>query len=98
MENNSLYAQLTNLMNDARAGKITVGKFTEKAEELYGVKLPELGTDTLSSMADACYSLKESGLPLLEYYKRVEEILNALTILDTEYVVEKFAESGRLTI
>lgn len=90
--------RITELMNLARAGKITVGGFAKRAEEHYGVKLPELTQNLLSDAADFHYLFKQSGLTFNEYARRVGEILDVLQILDKEHINERYAKSGLLTI
>ncbi|MBU3957709.1 MAG: hypothetical protein KKB25_01400 [Nanoarchaeota archaeon] len=94
--------RITELMNEARAGKISAGEFVKKAEKFYGVNLPELKQDLLSDAADFHYSMKKSGLSFREYAERVLNILDCLQILDEENANERYAQvhglSGKLTI
>lgn len=88
--------RIIELMNLTRAGKIMVGEFVKRAEEHYGVELPELN-QTLGNVADFHYLKKQSKLTFTEYARRVGEILDVLQILDEEHINERYAKSGLLT-
>lgn len=70
--------RITELVNEARAGKISSGEFVKKAEEFYGVRLPELKGDLLRDAADFHYLMRESKLTFAEYAERVLNILDIL--------------------
>lgn len=94
--------RIMELLNEARAGRISTGEFLKKAEENYGVELPNLTQNLLNDAADFHYLMEKSGLSFLEYAKSVMHILNCLEILDIEHASEKYAQahglSGKLTV